>query len=54
MSEGNSLPEKPLSNFKIGQQLNARIVAYDQDLGKSKSGSLWDLSVKPSILTGKH
>lgn len=44
--------ENPFCSFRVGQLLTAKIVASGHQIGKSKKGSQWELSVKPSILAG--
>jgi rRNA biogenesis protein RRP5 len=42
--------ENPFSNLRIGQKIQARIVA--EHSGKSGRNLKWELSVKPSVLKG--
>ncbi|KAL5976748.1 hypothetical protein ACLOJK_021081 [Asimina triloba] len=42
----------PLSNFRIGQLLTARLIAKIHPSGNRKKGCEWELSVKPSVLSG--
>ncbi|KAF3441966.1 hypothetical protein FNV43_RR15882 [Rhamnella rubrinervis] len=42
--------EKPFSNYRIGQTVAARIIAKTNS--DNKKGYQWDLSIKPSMLTG--
>ncbi|XP_010934562.1 rRNA biogenesis protein RRP5 isoform X2 [Elaeis guineensis] len=51
--DNNHAPENPFSKFKIGQLLDARIVAKLEQSGKSGKGYQWELSVRPSLLTGE-
>lgn len=44
--------ENPFSKFKIGQLLDARIVVKPGESRKSEKGYQWELSVRPSLLTG--
>ncbi|KAL2923175.1 rRNA biogenesis protein RRP5 [Bienertia sinuspersici] len=42
--------EDPFSAYKVGQTLTARIVANYMKPENNKKGSLWELSLKPSML----
>ncbi|XP_072958510.1 rRNA biogenesis protein RRP5 isoform X2 [Typha angustifolia] len=42
--------ENPLSKFKIGEMLHARIVAKAEQSGKSGKAFQWELSLRPSVL----
>ncbi|XP_021753643.1 rRNA biogenesis protein RRP5-like isoform X2 [Chenopodium quinoa] len=44
--------EDPFSAYKVGQTLTARIVANSVKPVNNKKGSPWELSLKPSILSG--
>lgn len=44
--------EDPFSAYKVGQTLTARIVANCVKPENSKKGSPWELSLKPSMLSG--
>ncbi|KAI0529621.1 hypothetical protein KFK09_002175 [Dendrobium nobile] len=44
--------ENPFSNFRIGQLVNARIIAKVPYTGRIKNSFKWLLSLKPSILKG--
>lgn len=43
--------DSPLNKFKIGQLVNARVVAKVKS-GKSGKGYQCELSLRPSVLTG--
>lgn len=45
--------EHPFSKLRIGQKLNARIVAEAEPFGKSGKNSKWELSIRPSVLNGE-
>ncbi|KAG1347685.1 putative rRNA biogenesis protein RRP5 [Cocos nucifera] len=51
--DSNHATENPFSKFKIGQLLDARIVAKLEQSGKSGKGYQWELSVRPSLLIGE-
>lgn len=44
--------ENPFSNFRIGQTVNARIVGKANNSDDKKKSSQFDLSVKPTVLSG--
>uniref|UniRef100_A0A7N0TNV2 rRNA biogenesis protein RRP5 n=1 Tax=Kalanchoe fedtschenkoi TaxID=63787 RepID=A0A7N0TNV2_KALFE len=44
--------ESPFSSFKIGQSITARIVGKVKKADNRRSNCQWDLSLKPSIVTG--
>lgn len=44
--------EDPFSVYKVGQTLTARIVANCVKPENTKKGSLWELSIKPSTVSG--
>ncbi|XP_040372263.1 rRNA biogenesis protein RRP5 isoform X1 [Rosa chinensis] len=48
----DDLLEDPFNNFRIGQTVTARIVAKTNYSDNNKKGFQWDLSLKPSLLTG--
>ncbi|KDO70801.1 hypothetical protein CISIN_1g0001731mg [Citrus sinensis] len=48
----SNVVENLFSNFKIGQTVTARIIAKSNKPDMKKS-FLWELSIKPSMLTGK-
>lgn len=49
----DDLLEDPFDNFRIGQTVTARIVAKTNYSDKNKKSFQWDLSLKPTLLTGK-
>ncbi|KAK7354984.1 hypothetical protein VNO80_14229 [Phaseolus coccineus] len=48
---GNDL-KNPFSSYKIGQTVTARIVAKPNERNGNWKGSLWELSVRPEMVTG--
>lgn len=48
----DDLLEDPFNNFRIGQTVTAIIIAKTNSDNNKKSFQ-WDLSLKPSLLTGK-
>jgi len=48
---GNDL-KNPLSSYKIGQTVTARIVAKPNETDGNRKGSQWELSVRPEMVTG--
>ena len=42
--------EDPFTDFRIGQTVTARIVAK---ASKADKNQLWELSIKPKMLTGR-
>ncbi|KAL2897412.1 rRNA biogenesis protein RRP5 [Bienertia sinuspersici] len=46
--------EDPFSAYKVGQTLTARIVSNHMKPENNKKGSLWELSLKPSMLSGSN
>lgn len=48
----DSLTEDPLSCYRVGQTQTARIVSKVNKVNK-KRGYQWELSLKPSFVTGK-
>ncbi|GKV41870.1 hypothetical protein SLEP1_g49347 [Rubroshorea leprosula] len=44
----DSIVENPFCNFRVGQAVTARIVGKSDN----KKGNQWDLSIKPSMLSG--
>lgn len=52
-NEHDETSEAPFSNFRVGQNVVARIVAEAKHSANKKKGSLWELSVKPEVLKGK-
>lgn len=46
--------EDPFDNFRIGQTVTARIVAKTSYSDKNKKSFQWDLSLKPTLLTGSR
>ncbi|KAL5741947.1 hypothetical protein ACOSP7_028679 [Xanthoceras sorbifolium] len=49
--DNDSVPENPFSNHRVGQTLTARIIAKSNQQDNKKSYR-WELSIKPSVLTG--
>lgn len=45
--------ENPFSSYKIGQTVTARIVTKPNEGDSNRSGSRWELSVRPEMVTGK-
>ncbi|PQQ21311.1 rRNA biogenesis protein RRP5 isoform X1 [Prunus yedoensis var. nudiflora] len=48
----DELLEEPFNNFRIGQTVTARIVAKTNYSNSNKKSYQWDLSLKPTMLTG--
>ncbi|XP_019053357.1 PREDICTED: rRNA biogenesis protein RRP5 isoform X2 [Nelumbo nucifera] len=44
--------EDPFSKFKVGQQLTARIVAKFNQSEKNRKACQWELSLRPTLLSG--
>lgn len=42
--------EHPFTKFRVGQLLNARVVAIPGHSGKGTKGHNWELSIKPSVM----
>lgn len=42
--------EHPFAKFRVGQLLNARVVAIPGHSGKGTKGHNWELSIKPSVM----
>ncbi|GAB4851487.1 hypothetical protein Ancab_030889 [Ancistrocladus abbreviatus] len=51
VSDNNDV-ENPFSNYKLGQTLTAQIVARSTQPKRSRKGHQWELSIKPSLLSG--
>lgn len=49
----DNIVEDPFSNFRIGQTLTAKIVSKTNKSESNKKLYQWELSIKPSLLTGK-
>lgn len=52
VNDDDRFMENPLSNFRLGQLLKARIIAKVPQTEKNKHSFKWSLSIKPSILAG--
>eukprot|EP00268_Persea_americana_P004314 TRINITY_DN1135_c1_g1_i2.p1 TRINITY_DN1135_c1_g1~~TRINITY_DN1135_c1_g1_i2.p1 ORF type:complete len:1393 (+),score=282.83 TRINITY_DN1135_c1_g1_i2:3381-7559(+) len=52
VNDDDHFMDKPFLKFRVGQLLNARIVANAHQSRNGRKGSPWELSVKPSILAG--
>ncbi|KAF5737374.1 protein RRP5 isoform X2 [Tripterygium wilfordii] len=52
VNDGNAL-EDPFSNFRVGQTVTARILAKANQ-SDNKRSYLWELSVRPKMLTGSY
>ncbi|KAJ3670185.1 hypothetical protein LUZ60_010509 [Juncus effusus] len=50
--DSNGLLENPFSKFRIGETLHARIVAKSDHSKKGIKGNSFELSLKPSLLSG--
>lgn len=46
--------ENPFTKFRVGQLLNARIIAKGGHSGNGAKRSRWELSIRPSLTAGKQ
>ncbi|CAL9060989.1 unnamed protein product [Musa banksii] len=52
--DDRDLMENPFTKFRVGQLLNARIVAKGGHSGNGAKRSRWELSIRPSLMAGSE
>ncbi|XP_062112321.1 rRNA biogenesis protein RRP5 isoform X2 [Humulus lupulus] len=50
----DNVSENPFSNFRVGQTVNARIVGKANNSDSKKNNCQFDLSMKPTVLSGSY